>query len=277
MEIKTMSEFIKYLILAIIQGLLEWLPVSSEGFIILTGVNGFGIPMEDALSIAIYFHLGTGLAVLVKYWNVYWDAITKDKEMFRFLIISTLATAVFGIPLYFIVKSLSFTGETGLIITLIIGALLIVTATLLRLGKLKGSNQIAMEDRSVKDEILVGLCQGLAILPGISRSGTTTTFLILRGYKKEDAFRMSFIISLPAVIGAVAFEILQTYFGSETNVDVDFQWWYLILILITAIIGYFTMDILLRVAKKWSFDVICYVLGGITILLVVIILSFNVY
>ena len=85
------------------------------------------------------------------------------------------------------------------------------------------------------------------------------------------------LLSLPAVIGAVAFELLQMYLGGETPVGGDFQWWYLILILITAIIGYFSMDLLLRVAKKWSFDLICYVLGGITILLAVIILSFNVY
>ncbi len=272
-------DFIKYLILAIIQGILEWLPVSSEGFLILTAVNGFGIDWTTALRVAIYFHLGTSLAVIVKYWKMYWKAITQDFTLLRFLIISTITTGIVGIPLYLVLVELTtfFTDQVGLFITLGIGILLLITATLLRIGKFKQNGRINLEERSIKDEIFLGACQGLAILPGISRSGTTSTFLILRGYSKEDAFNMSFFISLPAVLGAVVFDIFKEVVLNDNADFFMFQWSFLILLAITAVIGYFTMDALLKFAKKTSFDVICYVLGGLTIALVLVLLLVGIY
>ncbi len=262
-------EFWQQLIIAFIQAILEWLPVSSEGFVILISVNVFHELEVTAFRMAIYFHLGTALAVLIKYWRDYWDAVMKNREVLRFLIISTLFTGVFGIPLYILLNDFFIDrATTGLIVTFFIGITLLITGTLLRFGKLKASDRIPFEERSIKDEILLGLCQGLAILPGISRSGTTVTFLLLRGYKKEVAFYMSFIISLPAVLGAVAFDIL---FNSDFAFT--FNWEFLIIMLITTVVGYFSMDLLLRMARKLSFDLICYILGGITILLATI-LSF---
>ncbi|MHA1672666.1 MAG: undecaprenyl-diphosphate phosphatase [Promethearchaeota archaeon] len=262
-------EFWQQLIIAFIQAILEWLPVSSEGFVILFSVNVFHELEVTAFRMAIYFHLGTALAVLIKYWRDYWDAVMKNREVLRFLIISTLFTGVFGIPLYFLLHDFfNDQATTGLIVTFFIGITLLITGTLLRFGKLKASDSISFEDRTIKDEILLGLCQGLAILPGISRSGTTVTFLLLRGYKKEVAFYMSFIISLPAVLGAVGFDIL---FNSD--ISFTFDWTFIIIMLVTTIVGYFSMDLLLRMARKLSFDLICYILGGITILLAAI-LSF---
>ncbi|MHA1796309.1 MAG: undecaprenyl-diphosphate phosphatase, partial [Promethearchaeota archaeon] len=222
------------IILAFIQGILEWLPVSSEGFLVLFSVNIFHEPEASAFQLALYFHLGTALAVLVKYWRDYWDAFTKNRDVLRFLIFATLATGIFGIPLYLLLKNfLNSSAVTGLILTGLIGITLMITGLLLKAGKMKTTNQIAFSERKIGDEILLGLCQGIAIIPGISRSGTTVTYLLLRGYKKEDAFYMSFLISLPAVIGAVLFDL----FVSQDFTFV-FNWEFLILILITALVGY---------------------------------------
>lgn len=260
--------FWQEVIVAVIQAILEWLPVSSEGFVILFSVNLFQEPEATAFRLAIYFHLGTALAVLIKYWKDYWKALTEDHSTLRFLILSTLFTGVFGIPLYFLLNGiLSNNAITGLIVTLLIGLTLLITGTLLRLGKIKASDSIGYQDRFIKDEILLGLCQGFAILPGISRSGTTVTYLLLRGYKKEDAFYMSFIISLPAVLGAVAFDFL-----FNADFIFSFSWEFLIIMLITTVVGYFSMDLLLRSARKLPFDVICYILGGITVILAIILL-----
>jgi len=182
--------FIQDMILGFIQAILEWLPVSSEGFLILTAVNLFGETAANALRLAIYFHLGTALSVLAKYWRTYWDAIVKDHDVLRFIITSTAATGIIGIPLYLLLGDI-FTDFTGMAITLFIGITLLITATLLRTGKVRAKNILTMEERKISDEIFLGACQGLAILPGISRSGTTVSFLLLRGFKKEDAFRMS--------------------------------------------------------------------------------------
>jgi undecaprenyl-diphosphatase len=125
-----------------------------------------------------------------------------------------------------------------------------------------------MGDRKLWDEIGLGVCQGFAILPGISRSGVTYTYLLARGFKKEDAFKMSFLISLPAVLAGIAFDLLfDVIIGGES---LGFEWDYLFLMVLVAVIGYFMMDVLLLVAKKIPFHYVCFLLGGVTILLVLI-------
>ena len=260
--------FFEKLVLALLQAILEWLPVSSEGFIMLTAINVFGETADTAFSLAIYFHLGTALAVLAKYWRTYWDAIVKDHDVLRLLIISTISTGIIGIPLYLLLEGV-FTEVTGMVITLIIGITLIITATLLRFGKLNANDKLAMNERTMLDEFALGACQGFAILPGISRSGTTVSFLLLRGFKREDAFHMSFIISLPAIIGAILFDIA---FGNTTTV---LGWDYFVLMIIVAVVGFFMMGGLLKLARKLSFDKICYILGGITIILVILFYIFG--
>ncbi len=266
-----MLTFFEKLILALLQAILEWLPVSSEGFIMLTAINIFGETADVAFSLAIYFHLGTALAVLAKYWKTYWDALTKDYDILRFLIISTISTGIIGIPLYLLLNEVFKEAGIGMVITLLIGITLIITATLLRLGKLNAADKLSMKERTMLDEFALGACQGFAILPGISRSGTTVSFLLLRGFKREDAFHMSFIISLPAVIGAILFDLL---FGSG-NASSVLGWDYFVLMIIVAVISFFMMTGLLKFARKLSFDKICYILGGITIVLVILFYIFS--
>lgn len=256
-------DFFQQLLLAIIQALLEWLPVSSEGFIVLTAVNMFGETAESAVRFAIYFHLGTGVAVLIKYWRTYWDALFKDKTLLRLLILSVIGTAVVGIPVYLLLKE-SFGTFNGMIVTLFIGITLAVTGTLLRFGRLKATDTLQMGNRKVGDELALGFAQGFAILPGISRSGVTLTYLLLRGFKKEDAFKMSFVVSLPAIAGAIAFDVL----FEDTALEINYT--YIILMLIVAVIGFLSMEVLLRAARKLPFDVICYILSAITITLAVV-------
>lgn len=256
-------EFLQEFVLALIQAILEWLPVSSEGFLILTAVNLFGETAEAAFRIAIYFHLGTAIAVLIKYRKTYLDALLKDRTLLRFLVLTTLATGIVGVPLYLLLRD-TFDLLDGMLVTLLIGATLAVTGALLRWGKLKSSETLAMEDRKPGDEFSLGVAQGFAILPGISRSGVTMTYLVLRGFKREDAFKMSFIVSLPAVLAAIAFDLLIE--GVELALDAS----YFLLMGIVTVVGYLMMDLLLRLAKRVSFDVICFLLSVVTIGLVVV-------
>ncbi|MHA1729921.1 MAG: undecaprenyl-diphosphate phosphatase [Promethearchaeota archaeon] len=263
-------DFFQEFILAFLQAVLEWLPVSSEGFIVLTAVNLFGESADEALKIAIWFHLGTAIAVLIKYRKTYINAITKDRTILRLLILSVVGTAIIGVPLYFLLDNVFFI-VNGMYVTLFIGITLAVTATLLRFGKLKGTGSIKMEERKIGDEFALGIMQGFAILPGISRSGVTMTYLVLRGYNKEDAFKLSFIISLPAVAGAILLDLFVSIIIK--NEPIGFDLTFLILTAFVAIVGYLMMGVLLRLAKKVSFDNICYILSGITIILVILYLS----
>lgn len=256
------------LILAIIQAILEWLPVSSEGFLILTSVNVFQKSASEALRAAIYFHLGTSLAVLFKYRRKYFDAITfRNIPLLRFLVISAIATAVTAIPLYILIKE-SFSLLDGMLITLFIGVALLLTGSLLRFGVLKSSDTLTFSERKFSDELLVGFFQGFSILPGISRSGVTVTYFLARGFKRQEAFEMSFLMSLPAVLGAIVFDIIY----NEVYVDLSIE--YFALTGLVTVLGYFMMNFLLGLAERLTFDKICYLLGIITIVLVLIFYAF---
>ncbi|MBT3362106.1 MAG: undecaprenyl-diphosphate phosphatase [Chloroflexi bacterium] len=254
-------------ILAIIQAVLEWLPVSSEGFLVLAGENAFEMSALQAFQIAVYFHLGTALAVFIKFRKMFWDALFGSRTLLRLLILSTIGTAIVGIPLYLLVRE-SFSELDGMHVTLAVGIALLVTATLLRYGRLRGSDSLDMEQRKVSDELGLGLAQGFAILPGISRSGLTITYLVLRGFKRKDAFVLSFLISLPAVIGAVAFDLLYTV-AIKHEQTMSIGWDFVVAMGIVAVLGYAMMNVLLKMADRLSFDKICYILGGVTIALVV--------
>ncbi|MFC1950971.1 undecaprenyl-diphosphate phosphatase [Chloroflexota bacterium] len=253
--------------LAIVQAVLEWLPVSSEGFLVIIGENVFGISALEAFRIAIYFHLGTAVAVLIKFRKTYWDAIFRDRTLLRLLVISAAGTAVIGIPLYLLLSE-GFAMLTGMMVTLFVGIALLITATMLRYGRLRGKDVTHMEDRDIKDEFGLGLAQGFAILPGISRSGLTITYLVLRGFARQDAFKLSFIISLPAVAGAILFDIIYKV-AIKSEQSLAFSYEYLIAMAIVVVLGYLMMNLLLKLADRLSFDKICYVLGGVTIALVV--------
>ena len=272
--------FWQKLILAIIQSVLEWLPVSSEGFIVLTSVNLFGENANAAIRIALYFHLGTAIAVFFKYRKEYIDAILfKDKNLLRLLVVSVLGTAIVAIPLKLLLEEI-FTESAGLVITLLTGIALLVTGMLLQYGN-KRFKKLGLEDRRLWDEIGLGVVQGFAILPGISRSGTTYTYLVTRGFRKEDAFKMSFLISLPAVLAGIAFDLVFDVIipwiseGISFGETLGFSWDYILLMGIVAVIGYFMMDGLLLVARKVPFHYVCLLLGATTILLVLILLSLS--
>ncbi len=253
--------FIQELIIAIIQAILEWLPVSSEGFIVLTSVTLFNESPLYALRIAIYFHLGTAIAVFFKYWKTYLKALYEDFETLRLLIITTVFTGITGVPIYLALKE-SFSVTNGMLVTLFIGFALIITGIILKTGKSLAIDKLTYNERKIIDEIGLGIFQGFAILPGISRSGTTITYLLLRGYKKEDAFMISFLVSLPAVLAAIVFDFIV----EDTTFIFSIE--YVFLMFLVAIVGYITMNVLLLFARKTSFEKICVALGLITIVLV---------
>ncbi len=260
------------LVLALLQSVLEWLPVSSEGFLVLT-MNSFHIDnIYTAIRIAMYFHLGTAIAVFFKYRNEYINAVLfRDKKLLRMLVVSVISTAVIAIPIKLILEKVlseSVLESAGWVVTLLTGIALLITGSLLQWGATRSQNLLTMKERKIWDEIGLGAVQGFAILPGISRSGVTYTYLLAHGFKKEEAFKMSFLISLPAVLAGIAFDIIfDVLIGGDS---LPFSWDYLFLMGLVAVIGYFMMDALLLLARKVPFHYVCFLLGGITILLVLI-------
>lgn len=251
------------LVLGALQGVFEWLPISSEGQTMLAMIGFFHFSPQNAFSVAIFLHIGTCLAVLLKFRSEFIGILRNlDSKLSRILVVSTCSTAITAVPLFLLVKK-AFTG--GDATALLIGFLLILTGILFKVSKRNGAKDI--EDITYRDMVTVGLVQGFAILPGISRSGTTICVLLLSNVRQEVSLFISFLMSFPVVLGAVFLDLPSITSTSASTISVQAA---LIMILTSMVIGYLTMDLLLRVARKVNFSMFCVLLGVITIILVVI-------
>ncbi len=240
-------DFLQALILGIIQGITEWLPVSSSAQITLVGSLS-QMSYQEAFSFGIFLHFGTLLAVLFKF---------RDIRLYlnKFIIIATVFTGIIGIPLYIF---MSYSGE---FISIIIGVSLILTGIILRISKNKFGTKRS-DEGTLKDSSIIGFFQGFSVLPGISRSGITISSLLFRGFRQEEALKMSFLLSVPAVFGAILLDIAK---NSEILV---LHYKYIIVGIVFAFLsGYLVMDFLLRVAKKIRFEIFCIVFGVITLVM----------
>ncbi len=249
------------IIAAVLQGLVEWLPISSEGQVILFLYNFSSIPVNELLTVVVWLHLGTALAVIVRYPQQIIQILTyKDKILFRNVLIATVCTAITAIPLYFVLKTM-FTGINAEAINVLVGVLLLITAVLLYLPIRKG---VGVEEKEVDDQIAAttGIVQGFAVLPGLSRSGVTISALLMQKVDKERALAFSFIISVPAVFGILAIEIL-TGGASIPTIPLSDLVVMEIVVFVTALAS---MEFLLRLARRVAFWKLCLFLAVVAIL-----------
>ncbi|MBD3227761.1 MAG: hypothetical protein GF329_06195 [Candidatus Lokiarchaeota archaeon] len=288
--------FLYYIILAILQGLFEWLPISSSGQTMIIAMNFFSISADEAFSLAIWLHLGTMFAVLLRfikdYWNIFKACLPPvfknveeiDKKKRNWLIFATIGTAVTALPLYFIFREViietllvseadaAFVGD---IITLIISGLLIITGIiLLRAQKKEGRKIIGDEPMGKinRQSFLAGLAQGVSILPGISRSGITVSTILGQKYEQNNALKLSFLMSVPVVIASVAVDII---FGEGSIFALD-PFIILWVIIISFLVGYLTIEALIRISKKINFGYFCIVYGAIAVMVITPFLIFSI-
>jgi undecaprenyl-diphosphatase len=205
-----MVEFFQQMVLGIIQGIVEWIPFSSEGVLFYVSSNVFKMTdVNDMLRIALFLHFGTFFAALIYFWS---DVKSLVKGMFHykkvdletrkildFILVSTLISGFVGLAflqfLKFVSTELMLTSK---IITFIIGIALIVTGYFQIKVSKRGTRTIYHLKRG--DAILLGFMQGLAALPGFSRSGLTISGLLFRRINDTQALRLSFLMSLPIIL-----------------------------------------------------------------------------
>ena len=269
------------IIIAILQGLFEWLPISSSGQVMILLLSFFTIPPNQAFSLSIWLHLGTTCAVIVKFRKDYFNIIKAfvpskfnsdqiDIKKRNWLIFGTIGTAITALPLYFLFRIIiigEFTATQGDILTLIISGLLVVTGIiLLKIKKTYGTkiiNNISDKDL-MKDSFVSGLFQGCAILPGISRSGFTISTILLEKYEQEHALKLSFLMSVPVAIASIIVDVLfgGSIFGFLDSLTI------IIITIISFIVGYCSMELLLRISKKIQFGYFCLLYGIIAWLVI---------
>jgi len=243
-----------------IQGMIEWLPISSEAQTMLYMLNILNIDPQTALSYAFYLHFGTMLAVIIKFRNELISIMKSPFPEFKLsaiIIFGSIFTAITGIPLYIILRNVSVGGDSD-IFTLIIGLMLIITGIVMKHAKHKGHKDI--EEINNKDIFLTGIAQGFAIIPGISRSGITITTLLIRNVKQETALTISFLLSVPATMG-----ILLLDFNALSQIPFQSM---IILTISSLFFGYISMDFLLKFAKNVSFWKFCIIFGLITLIFI---------
>ena len=248
----------KYIILGLVQGLTEFLPVSSSGHLVILQ-HYFSLDNNCCL-VNLTLHAGTLLAVILFFFKDIRELLRKEKlKLLIFIAAATVITGVCGIAGNDFFKTLF--GSAGLVCVMLIinGIVLLFTRKFLN-GKRKFS------DLNIIDALWLGISQSLAIIPGISRSGLTISALLARGVKKESAFRFSFLASIPVILGALIFELKDLTFST-----LDIPVYPLLTGVVTAFIsGLFALKILsivIRRAKLPFFGYYCLAIAFIYLFL----------
>ena len=251
-----MNSAFESIVIGSLQGLLEWLPVSSEGNMVILLTTLFGMEIEETIGTAVFLHIGTGLAALV-YFRAEVVKILKGRtekyaDLRLKLFIMTMLTGFIGFPLFMWLNLSIVYGETLLALT---GVALILTGLLQR----EAAKQEQTESNlSWQLSLILGAAQGLAIIPGLSRSGLTTSIMLFKNFTGEEAFRISFLMSIPASFAAAFGLILVEGFVPDSFSALS--------ALVAALIGYLAIDALLEVARRISFWKICVGLGALAVL-----------
>jgi undecaprenyl-diphosphatase len=262
-------DWFEALILGIIQGLTEYLPVSSSGHLelgkIILGIN----PSETDESFGITFNIVLHLATVFSTWVIFRKEIAEIfKGLFQFkvnesfwfslkIVLSMIPAGIVGL-LYEDVIDATFTGST-----LLIGLMLFVTGGLLFLA-----DKATVTDRKVgfKEALLVGIAQMIALAPGISRSGATISTCVILKLDKERAARFSFLMVMPLILGKVAKDLLDDKFNLaiETLIPMGIGF------VASFVVGLFACTWMLNLVKNGKlvyFSIYCFVVGTVAIAL----------
>lgn len=260
------------IILGIVQGISEWLPVSSKTQILLVSSYMLKLSFSQAYALGLFLEGGTFIAALIYFRREVWWAIlalfgrgTKEgKLLLRYLVIVTIVTAIIAIPIYKLVSE--YTGPAVGIPMVVLGVLLIVDWALIKYSKSRQTTRKDIKSLGILDMIYIGIAQGISALPGISRSGATVSTMLFLDTRPEEAFRLSFFALLPASIGASAVTVL----FSHPTVSYVFNALTLpgliVAIVISTIVSLILINFLIKFAKTSKMANIVLILGIIAII-----------
>ncbi len=262
--------WIEVAILGIVQGLTEFLPVSSSGHLVLTE-KIFNIHTEN-IYLEVFLHFGTFMAVVIVFWKdilgiikaLWVNIFSADRnstsvdyfKLFLCLLIGTVPAGVLGLLFKDFVESFFKSSSLVSFMLVCTGIFLILT----RFSKIK------KESVGFFDSLIIGLAQGLALLPGISRSGWTISAGLFREIKGNKAAEFSFLLSLPAILGASVLKLKESI---GQNLPSKTMALYLSGVLFAFIFGYFSIKFMLRILKKGKleyFGYYCIIIGILSLI-----------
>ncbi len=261
----------KMLLLGVVQGVSEFLPISSSGHLLLGQVL---LRVEGGLTIPIFLHVGTLIAVVVfmsrRIGRLFADMFNREKErriagwtLILYLFVASIPAALVGIltkdtidrvmyeqPLY---VAFFFVGT---------GAVLLAT----RWGRERN------QTFGISEALLIGIAQAVAILPGFSRSGLTIATALLLGIASVEAFKFSFLLSIPAIAGAALIDFLELYgTGSISQLASPEAW--VVGIIASAVVGFLALWLVKKTVvsrKFWLFSFYCFAVGVASFVLLLV-------
>lgn len=242
---------IQALILGFVQGITEFLPISSSGHLVLVpALFGWQIPQEQIFPFDVLVQLGTLVAVIFYFRKDLWQIITavitgllhkkpletQQAKLGWFIVLATIPAVIAGVLVKDIVeKAFNSTLATALF--------LFLTAAILFLSEIRGHQEKVIKDMTWIDAISIGFFQVLAIFPGVSRSGSTIGGSIFLNFKRKEAARFSFLMSIPVMIGAGVFSVPDLLQIPDLN---NFLPSMIIGFLVAMVVGYISIHWLLK-------------------------------
>lgn len=259
------------ILLGVIQGLAEFLPISSSGHLsVFQHFFGMTTDASDNLFFDVLLHLGTLAAVFVAYWGEIKGMILEfftmigvrklprgqkpdrlSRRLIFFIIVATLPL-VLVLPIKDYVDGLY--GNT-----FFIGFAFLLTGTLLFLSDRMTRGNKDLKSSTLVDVLLVGCAQAVAVVPGLSRSGSTVAAGLSRGFSREFAVKFSFLLSIPAVLGA---NLLSLIDAIQVGIDWSLMPMYIAGVLTAAVSGYLAIRLLKFITQRGSFGAFCYYCWG---------------
>lgn len=270
---------IQAILMGIVQGLSEFLPISSSAHLVFTS-NFYkvfkGIEIVQQSNEEVFFdimvHLGTLIAVLIFFRKDIWEICkalytaikTKDWTVAKakigvYIIIGTILTIVLALPINEVAEKLVFRPD-------IVGVLLFITGVVLLLSERFSKSVVAKTSEvSLKTSILIGLAQGLAALPGFSRSGWTIATGLFSGMDRASAARYSFLLSIPIILGA---SMVYPLVKIDIREAVTYNWLAISVgTIVSGIVGYLCIKYFMKFVSKFSLGVFgyyCLIMGLLT-------------
>ena len=265
------------IVLGVVQGVAEFLPISSSGHLSLLQYF-FGMEEPDALY-NILLHFATLIAVCVVYRQDIAEMVVEffrglaalssrrrerggPPEARRLVLLLVLGT----LPLFLVLPMEGFVEGLGAN-PVFVSVMLMVTGCVLFLSDRYGGGRKPARTATVKDVLLVGLAQGMATIPGLSRSGTTISAGMALGFDRNFAVRFSFLLSLPAVLGATLLKVVKV--AGAGGVDTELLPMYLTGMFIAGVVGYFSISLVKLLADKGkfgSFAYYCWIVGAVALI-----------
>lgn len=267
---------IQTIIMGIVQGLSEFLPISSSAHLVFTSnfykiFKGIEIVQQnnEEVFLDIMLHLGTLIAVLIFFRKEVWE-ITKslligikkrnfsehNAKLGLYIIVGTVITIFLALPLEKVANHLVYSPA-------IVGLLLIITGGVLFFSEyLSKKKEIRSEKLNFKQSILIGLAQGLAVLPGFSRSGWTIATGLFSGLNRETAAKYSFLLSIPIILGA---SMVYPLIKIDTAEAINYNWVSIIIgTIVSGIVGYLCIKYFMKFISKFSLNIFawyCIIMG----------------